>query len=129
VGDGKKNKGWWDEECWEKREVRRALREWRKGKENKQKYQEKRREYRELCEEKKRKKNERWEKEVEGVRTENQVWGIINKERNKWKGISEGIRIEKWKKYFKGLQGGVEGKERGRNRVRKGGNKREPEEG
>jgi len=111
LGDGKKNKEWWDKECREKKqEVRRSLRGWKKGEENKQEYQKKRKEYKELCEEKKREENERWELDVEGVRRESQVWEIINKERKIWKGINEEIKIEEWENYFKGVLGGVKGR-------------------
>lgn len=33
-----------------------------------------RREYRELCEEKKKKERGRWEREIEGMRMEREVW-------------------------------------------------------
>ncbi|CAK9799089.1 Transposon TX1 uncharacterized 149 kDa protein [Anthophora plagiata] len=50
---GKERKDWWDEECKEKKN-------WK---------------------EKKRRGKERWEKEIEGIRTEGEVWKIINRER------------------------------------------------
>jgi len=109
--EGKRKKGWWDEDCWrKKKEVRRSLREWRKGKGDRREYLKKKRDYKELCEEKKKKENERWEGEIEGVRWESQVWGIINRERRKWKGANEDIKIEEWEEYFKRLLGGVEGR-------------------
>jgi len=52
------------------------------------------REYKELCEQKKKEENEKWEKEVKRVKWESQVWGIVNRERRKWKGIKEDIKIE-----------------------------------
>jgi len=104
-----KRKGWWDAECREKkREVRRALRVWRKGNGDKQRYLNGKKEYREICEEKKREENERWEREVEEARVEEQVWGIVNRERKRWKGINEDIKMEEWEEYFKELLGGVE---------------------
>ncbi|KYN08822.1 hypothetical protein ALC57_19069, partial [Trachymyrmex cornetzi] len=49
----KKGRGWWDKECREKKEgVRRVLRE------------------KELCEAKKKEENERWERKVEGAKSE-----------------------------------------------------------
>lgn len=36
----------------------------------------------------------RWKKEVREARTEEQVWKIENRERNKRKKVSEGIRME-----------------------------------
>jgi len=104
-----KRKGWWDAECREKkREVRRALRAWRKGNGDKQQYLNGKKEYREICEEKKRDENERWEREVEEARVEGQVWGIVNRERKRWKGINEDIKMEEWEEYFKELLGDVE---------------------
>jgi len=63
-------------------------------------------EYREMC--KRKKKEERWEREMEKAIVEGQVWGIVNRERKRWKGINEDIKMEEWEEYFKGLLGGVE---------------------
>jgi len=74
--EGKGEKGWWDEDCWrKKKEMRRILRAWRKGRGDRWEHQKGKREYKELCEEKKKKENERWEREVEEVKWESQVWG------------------------------------------------------
>ena len=66
-------------------------------------------------EEKKKKEVERWEKEVEGVSTERQVWKVVNMGRKKKRRLNERIDIREWDEYFRGLLGGVEW------RVRKGG--------
>ena len=48
-------KGWWDEECREKKEkVRRALRKWKRERGKREEYRKKRLEYRKLCDEKKK---------------------------------------------------------------------------
>lgn len=44
------------------------------------------------------------------ARTEEQIWKIVNGERNKRKKVSEGIRMKEWDQYFRGLLGGVEWK-------------------
>jgi len=45
---------------------------------------------------------------MEGVRAEGQVWGIMNKEKKRWKEINENIKMEEWEEYFKGFLGGIE---------------------
>jgi len=55
-----------------KEAVKRALRRWRKGDEQGTKYRKERKEYR-SCERKRKEKNERWEKEVEEIRSEEMV--------------------------------------------------------
>lgn len=70
-GGGKRKRGWWDEKCKEvKREVRKLLRNWRKG--GRQEYKGRRKEYKEMCE---RKKEEAEElvKRAEEARTEGPV--------------------------------------------------------
>lgn len=47
-----------------------------------------------MCEEKKRKEKERWEREVDKVMTEGQVWGIVNRGRKKRRRGKEGIKME-----------------------------------
>jgi len=72
--DRKRIKGWWDEECREKkRKIRRTLRAWRRGNGDKQRYPNEKKEYKEIYEGKKREENERWEREVEEARVEGQV--------------------------------------------------------
>lgn len=55
-----RKRGWWDEACGRnKEEVRRELRNWRRGKGDKRKYRKKRKEYKELCERNKKEENDR----------------------------------------------------------------------
>lgn len=63
------------------------------------------REYKKLCEEKKRRESERWEREIEGMRTERQVWGVVGRERRRRKRMEQGTEIEEWKRYFKEILG------------------------
>lgn len=49
-------------------------------------------------------------KERMGVKRENEVWEIVNRERRRGKRINEGIEMEEWREYFMRLMGGVEGK-------------------
>ena len=121
--DGKKG-GWWDKECREeKSRVRKELRRWRReGGEGKE-YRERKKEYKVMCEGKKRKEVEKWEKEVEGVKTEGQVWKVVNRGRKRRGRVEEGIRMEEWEDYFRGVLGGVEW------RVRKGGERKRGEDG
>lgn len=74
--------------------MRREYNNWRKEGGSRDRYRDRKKEYRKLCEEKKRKEKENLEKEVGMVRTEGQVWKVINKERKKKKRIKDGIRIE-----------------------------------
>jgi hypothetical protein len=82
-GAGKKN-GWWDRECKQsKKEVVKALREWRRNKIDRSRFLEAKRRYRERCREKKKQKREREEKEIKEIRTKREVWKYINRERKK----------------------------------------------
>ncbi|XP_076291061.1 uncharacterized protein LOC143214209 [Lasioglossum baleicum] len=125
---GKKEKGrrigWWDEECREeKRKVRGELRRWRKEGGEGLEYRAKKMTYRLMCEGKKKEEREKWERELEGVKTERQVWNIVNRERKKRNRVYEGIKMEEWDEHFRGILGGVEW------RVRKGGESKRREEG
>lgn len=109
---GEKRRSWWDEECKEgKRRIRRELRKWRREEGGGEKYRIERLKYK-GCEGKKREEVERWEREIKEVRTEAQAWKIVNRERKRRKRINEGIEVEEWDGYFKGLLGGggMEGK-------------------
>lgn len=111
---GGERKGWWDEECKEqKRKVREELRRWKEQGGEGGKCKMMKSEYRKLCEEKKRKEGERWEKEIEGVRTERQVWRLVARERRRRRRrMEQGIEMEEWERYFKDILGGVEWKVR-----------------
>lgn len=76
--------GLWDKEGREgKRIVRRTLNAWRKGRSERKEYRRVKKKYKRLCERKRRQKNERWERIVEEVRLEGQIWKIVNKDRRK----------------------------------------------
>lgn len=109
-GRREERRGWWDKECKErKREVRKLLREWKKGRGQEHEYKIRRREYRELFE-KKKEENEKWVRRAAEVRTEGQAWEIINRERKSKKKVNEGIEMDVWREYFMELLGGVEGR-------------------
>ncbi|KYN16544.1 hypothetical protein ALC57_11205, partial [Trachymyrmex cornetzi] len=109
-GKEMKGRGWRDEECTEKKvEVRRVLREWRKGKGGRKEYWKQKKEYKELYGNKKKEENDMWERKVEGAKNEGQVWEIVNRERKKWKRVNKGIEMREWEEYFKELLAGMEG--------------------
>lgn len=58
-----------------------------------EKYKEMRRRYKEHCEEKKKRERERWEREIEEIRSEKDVWKVVNKGRRKRKKVREGIEM------------------------------------
>ena len=84
------------------------MRKWRKEGGDGKVYIERKRAYGKLCEKKRKKEVERWERELEGVRTEEQVWKVVNRERGKKRRVNEKIKMEEWVEYFRGLLGGVE---------------------
>lgn len=55
------------------------------------------------------------------MKTEGQVWELVNRERRSRSGINKNIEMGEWERYFKGLLGGMEGRviwrERGRESV------------
>jgi len=107
-GTGEK-KGKWDKECKEKkREVRGKIEGMEEGRGEEIDYRKIRREYRELCDKKKKEKNKKWEKIVMEVRRENEVWGLINRERKRRSRINEEIEMKEWKVHFLSLLGGIE---------------------
>jgi len=59
-GEKQERRGWWDEECRNKKEeVRRELRKWRKRGGDEEDYKKGKKEYKELCLRKKQEENER----------------------------------------------------------------------
>ncbi|CAK9816314.1 hypothetical protein ANTPLA_LOCUS8954 [Anthophora plagiata] len=106
---GKERRDWWDEECKEKKkEVEEELERWRREGGSGEGFKKARDELGRMCKEKKRRGKERWEKEIEGIRTEGEVWKIINRERKGRKRVNAGIEIEVWDNYFRGVLGGVD---------------------
>lgn len=108
IADGNKNKkietrGWWDGKCKEgKKEVRKALRAWRKGKEELGRYKEKMRKYKEFIDKKKEEQTERYNKELDThdqrgccLKERKTIWRRSNRERGVGRIISmERKRIE-----------------------------------
>jgi len=118
-------KDWWDSECKRrKRRVKRAYKEWKRGGKGREEYVILRREFRELCREKEAKKNKKFEEELRNVRSEAQIWKLINRGRKDIRPIEEGIlHLEEWQNYFCHiLEGHKKRKEEGRK-------EREQEEG
>ena len=110
----KEGKGWWDEECREmKKEVEEELKTWKREGRNGKKFRRARNKLGALWKEKKRREKKRWEKEIEGVRTEGEVWKIVNRERKRRKRVNEEIAIVVWDNYFRGVLGGVNWRVRG----------------
>ena len=100
---------WWNANCTKnKRETRKALRNWRRDKEGKEDYQMKRGEYKIVCEERRRELQENTENEILQQKGENQIWEYINKQRKKRIGISNKIDLKEWKDHFKILLEGVD---------------------
>ena len=115
-GEKVERRGWWDKECKEEKwKVRRELGRWRGEGGDGKEYRKEKKDYKIMCEGKKRKEVERWEREIEGLKTEGQVWRVVNSERGRRRRVEEGTKMEEWEDYFRGLLGGVEW------RVRKGG--------
>ncbi|XP_011861973.1 PREDICTED: uncharacterized protein LOC105558726, partial [Vollenhovia emeryi] len=81
-------------------------------------------EYRKLCEQKRKEETDRWEKEAEQVKKENEVWKIVHRGRKRRIGINKEIEEEDWKAHFMRLLGGVD------NRITEGegGKRRDNEE-
>ncbi|XP_070517906.1 golgin subfamily A member 6-like protein 25 [Cardiocondyla obscurior] len=86
------------------------MRKWRKGDESGENHKKVKGEYKRLCEQKKLQEKVKWEKEIEMIRTEEEVWKTVNKGRKKRKKIEEKIKIEEWDEYFREMLGGVEWK-------------------
>lgn len=83
-----------------KREVRKILRQFRKGKVEKEQYLEKKKEYKEWCREKGERHEEKEEIKLRGVKTEAEAWKYINRYKKKRENIDEEITMEEWKNHF-----------------------------
>ncbi|KAH0820314.1 hypothetical protein GEV33_002477 [Tenebrio molitor] len=104
---------WWDKECREgKQAARKKLRNWKKEKATKEEYKRARKRYKLVCKEKKEKKRMEEEMKMKGIKTEEEVWRYINRERKK-KGeiVSDRITMEEWRKYFSELLWGEENRQ------------------
>lgn len=47
--------------------------------------------------------NERWDREIQKVKTKSQVWEMVRKKRCRRKRVNEEIKMEKWEEYFREL--------------------------
>jgi hypothetical protein len=71
-----------------------------------------RKRYKLVCKEKKEKKRMEEEMKMKGIKTEEEVWRYINRERKKKAEIvSDRITMEEWRKYFSELLGGEENRQ------------------
>lgn len=73
-----------------------------------------------MCEEKKKKEMERWVEEMKEVKSEKQVWKVVNRERKKKRGVNEDIEMGEWDRYFRDLLGVEDGEGRGEGEGRRG---------
>lgn len=73
-----------------KEKGKKEMKRWRREGGTGEGYKKVKRKYKALYERKKKEEAERWKKEVREARTEEQVWKIVNRERNKRKKVSEG---------------------------------------
>ena len=62
-----------------KKEVRKPLRQYRKGKVEKEQYLEKKKEYKDWCRKKKGRHEEKEEVKLRGIKTEAKAWKYINR--------------------------------------------------
>ncbi|KAL6419029.1 hypothetical protein ACFW04_014075 [Cataglyphis niger] len=77
----------WDSECKEEKNiVRKELRRFKEKGGDGNLYREAKGKYKKLIERKKKEERERWERELREIRTERQVWEMVNRERRRrWK--------------------------------------------
>ncbi|KAL6431964.1 hypothetical protein ACFW04_007414 [Cataglyphis niger] len=100
----RRERGWWDRECKEEKSiVRRELRRWREKGGDGKCYREAKGKYKKLIEGKKKEEKERWERKVREIKTEGQVWELVNRGRRKRRKVNEDISMEEWDGYFRNL--------------------------
>ncbi|KAL6419614.1 hypothetical protein ACFW04_013702 [Cataglyphis niger] len=93
----RRERGWWDRECKkEKSIIRRELRRWREKGGDGKCYREAKGKYKKLIERKKKEEKERWEREVREIKTEGQVWELVNRGRRRRRKVNEDISMEEW---------------------------------
>ncbi|KAL6416732.1 hypothetical protein ACFW04_013190 [Cataglyphis niger] len=73
-------------------------------------YREAKGKYKKLIEGKKKEEKERWENEVREIKTEGQVWELVNRGRRRRRKVNEDISMEEWDGYFRNLLGGSRAK-------------------
>ncbi|KAH0814154.1 hypothetical protein GEV33_008637 [Tenebrio molitor] len=93
---------------YEEEEINEKVRELSENEE----YKRARKRYKLVCKEKKEKKRMEEEMKMKGIKTEEEVWRYIYRERKK-KGeiVSDRITMEEWRKYFSELLGGEENRQ------------------
>ncbi|TGZ53811.1 hypothetical protein DBV15_10472 [Temnothorax longispinosus] len=90
-------KKWWDRECTrKKRKAERKLK-------SKEAALQVKRELVVLCEKKRKEWSKREMEELNGIRTETEVWKYINKERKVRDKVSKEIPMESWRQHFMGV--------------------------
>lgn len=86
---------WWDKDCMiMKREVKKALKDWKRGKIEVDSYREKRKEYKKRCEEKRKEYQKQQEEEIDQIKNVNEVWKYINEERKRRIKITERFDVK-----------------------------------
>ncbi|XP_066583776.1 repetitive organellar protein-like [Prorops nasuta] len=105
-GEVRREAGWFDSECREcKRRLIGEVKKWRRGELEREGYIKGKKEYRELCERKREERSEEFKKEIEGIKTEGEIWKLLRRLRVKEERREDGIDIEKWRDHFMRLLG------------------------
>ncbi|XP_053989926.1 uncharacterized protein LOC128882360 [Hylaeus volcanicus] len=92
----------WDEEWKKKKNIaEEELKKWKREGGSGESFRKARGELGKMSREKKSREKEWWEKEIEGIRTEGEVWKIVNRGRKRRKGVNTEIEIEAWDEYFR----------------------------
>lgn len=87
VGERIGRNRWWDKECKEmKRLTRKEMRKWRNGNGSREEYRAQLKKYKDICKKKKEEKKREEEEEIRSIKTEEEVWKYINRERKTKKG-------------------------------------------
>ncbi|XP_039304823.1 golgin subfamily A member 6-like protein 22 [Solenopsis invicta] len=103
---------WYNREWKEKkRELRKMLRNLKKGRIDREDYIARRKEYKEWCKEQKKRHEQAEEEEIRKIKSEKEAWKYINKYgKQRKERISDDIRMDEWREYFIGLLGGTQSK-------------------
>ena len=104
---------WWDRECQNRKtKLNQALRRARKDHNCLKEFKMLRFEYKKFCKEKKNKYLDKIDQEIRNIRTENEVWQFINKERGRRKIFAENeITQAEWKAHFIEVLQGIDSEE------------------
>lgn len=103
---------WWDKECCEKKkQVKEALKQYRKGEVTKQEYNERRQIFKKKCNDRKIQRKKEEENKIKNIKEEAQVWRYINRERKKTNAnYTQQIELTDWRRYFMTLLEGTDTK-------------------